>query len=260
MNKTTLTSFSNELKKTWQLFQGQWTTAISLSLVPIIPFLLTVPYLVEYAYTYQLYPTQNIPLGFTSILAIIGIIAFVITAQIVKAGLYILFSRGKGFSARKAFKEGYDRLIPFIYTNILTILAITILLVPSIVLYTWYGNSIRSGLDMGQDGMITIDLFVLIILTILILPAIFFAISLTFAPILVATKAIKGGIPALKASNALVKKRFFPVFYRLLGWGVLYVILTHITSPLPIANWLTPFILTTIGTAFLITMYKELKE
>ncbi len=260
MSTTKLKSFPDELKGAWKLFQGQWTTAILLSLIPVIPFLLTIPYLLKYAYALQASPAPYIPIESTSILALIGLIGLVITAQISKAGLYILFSRGKGLTAKKAFKEGFQQFIPFVYTNILVLLTVVVLLIPALALHTWYGNSMRVSIDVGINGIIAIDLFVLAVVTILALPAIYFAISFTFAPIMVATKTAKGGAPALKESYTLVSKKIFPVLFRLIGWGILYVILTRITSTLLIANWLVPFLMMIIGAAFLVIMYKELKS
>jgi len=251
-----LTSFSKEISNSWIIFRSRWRTVIILALLPIVPFLFTLPYLVNLSQ----YPASELPPleGSTIImfaLALVATIATFILREISKAGIFISMTNKENVGAKKALQLGTQRFPAFLYTEILVIIFVFVTLIPTVLLNYWFVNFGKAFFYPIMNQLVA-DLLLLVIAIILLIPVFIIGTWLSFAP-LISAVTNNGGLSALTKSVTIIRPITKRVFKRLIAWTILASAVSYMVSPLPIAKWLFPFIILLIGTAFLVTLYKE---
>lgn len=251
-----LTSFSNEIKISWQAFANRWRTVIILSLLPIIPFLFTVPYLVELS---QYQANELPPLEGTTVtlfaIAFVAAISTFILREISKAGIFVSLSEKENLGAKKSLQIGTKRFPAFLYTEILVVIFVFVSLIPAILVNYWFVNFGKAFFYPIMNQLVA-DILALLVVMILLIPAFIVGTWLSFASLISAT-SLTGGFTALTKSVTIVRPVTKRIFKRLLGWIILASVASYVVSPLPVARWLVPFIILLVGTAFSVTVYKE---
>lgn len=254
-----LTPFSRELQSAWALFRGRFRTAVLLSLLPLIPLLFLLPFLLEVSVLAASGedPWATLPSALSAFAGLLALIGFAIVSIPVRAGLYCTFAGSTPPSVRGAFRTGLRRFWPLVLTDILVGLLLVATLALAVVVHAWYGTVGRET-SIANGTVVLADLSALIVILLLSLPALVIGVWFAFAPVATALSATSGGFPALQRSVDLLRGRSLPVFGRLLGWAVVSLSITAAVAPLPVAWWLVPFLLTMFGTAFLVVVYREL--
>jgi uncharacterized membrane-anchored protein YitT (DUF2179 family) len=242
----------------WQLFRAQWKTAVKIAVVPIVPLLFVFPFAVERAMLFvKSSSIQSISL-FTTIVGLLGLLAFFVVSFIAKAALYTAFVKGPRVGARHALVHGTRRFFHVFWTDVLIAILMAVALLPLFLTLGWYTVSQRATIH-DPSTLAATDALLLIIALFLTIPACVLAVAFLFSPLLAAVGESPGGIPALQQSFMIVRGQGRPILWRLVGWTLLSVAVSLIVSPLPIARWLVPFLLAIYGTAFLVVVYRELR-
>jgi hypothetical protein len=251
-----LTKFSQELRASWNMFLKTWRTSFKLVFLPVIPMLFTVPYLIELTSSlkYSQFPSLAGATIITFIMALVGVIAFIMLLEIVRASLFIIYDNSET-GARKALQLATRRFPMFLYTDFLSFVYLFVVTAPLLILIFWANNGGREMLYSVFSPIIG-DIVLLIIFIIFAIPLFILAIWLSFAQIIVATG--KGsGFHALTYSTTLIRPILKNIVKRLIVWFIIYVVISYMVSPLPIASWFVPMILRLVGVAFLVVLYKE---
>ena len=259
---STLTPFHHELLSAWHVFRNRWATVVKLSLLPLVPLLFVLPALIDQS---MLPPENAAGLGanHTSqalmLIGMLGLLGSVILSTAAKAGIFITVARRDDLGARRALREGFRRFFPFLFTEILASLLVFLALLPFMFFTLWY--TVGGGRTMLGEPLTgeAVGILMFAALLLLLIPGLLFAVWFAFAPLATVVKDAPGGIPALRESFRLVAGHSWDVLARLGGGGLLYLAATIAVSPLPIANWLLPFLLALYGTAFFIVIYRELR-
>lgn len=251
-----LTKFTQELQTSWSIFLKTWRASFKLVFLPIIPLLFTVPYLIEMASSLQYgqLPTLTGSTIYSFILALVGVIAFLMLSEIIRASLFVIYTNNET-GARKALQIGTKLFPKFLYTDVLSFLYLLVAMVPLFILIFWMINGGRE-MIYGIFNPILGDVVLLIALIIFLAPPLILAIWLSFTQIIVATGK-SSGIRALTHSTTLIRPIFKGILKRIVIWLIVYVVISYMVSPLPIAYWLIPLILKLIGAAFLVVLYQE---
>lgn len=257
MTTAKYSTFTEQVSSAFRLLRFHKVTAIKLALLPLVPFAFTLPYLIDLANynQYNLTPSlQGVTLVFF-VVALIAAITFLILCEIVKAGLYAVFSTTKAIGARKALQIGTQRFPAFLFTEIILAVFVFVSLIPVLILNFWSGVL---GTEMLAQFMplAVAELLVLIVAIIFLIPVFIIGIWLSFAQLL-ASIDNKMGLTALTHSVTLIRPNFKPIALRLVGWTVFVLVASYIVQPLPLAYWLVPAILMLLGVAFLVVLYQE---
>lgn len=255
-----LTAFSNELSDAWRVFRSQWRTAVKIAVVPVVPLLLTVPFLIERAILLTSGETTvPLPTSFLTVaVGLLGVAGFIVVSFVSKAALTVAFYRSPRLDVRRSLALGLQRFPAFFTTELLVAILIGITMLLPLSFLAWY-DIVRRLAISDFSTLVATDAVILLGTLALFLPAILLAVWLEFAALAVAVGDANGPVAALQRSVHLVRGRAVRLLKRLAGWVALSLVLTIAVAPLPIANWLTPFLLTLYGTAFLVVLYKELR-
>jgi len=251
-----LTKFNQEIRASWGIFRRTWRTSFKIVFLPLLPLLFTIPYLIELSASlqYNEIPTLKGATVVSFLLAVIGLIAFFMLLEIVRIALFVVFTDNK-IGARKALQLGTKRFPVFLYTDIVSFVYLVFASIPLFVLIFWTNNG-------GKELMHTIfnpiigDIMLVIAFVIFAIPLFVIAIWLSFTQVIVAVGKYTG-FHALTYSTTLVRPIFKQITKRLIAWLIIYVVISQIVSPLPIAYWLIPLILKLVGVALLVVLYEE---
>lgn len=256
----TLAPFPRELLTSWERFRRRWTTVVPLALVPLIPLVFALPFLVELAQLRAAGAT-GIPSPISATLGIIALVALYLASIPTRAGIFHVYTQEEHVRPRAALRAGLRRFWPFFLTELALVLFLGLALLPPAALSVWYTNVGRATVGTLSTRTLT-DVTVALLTLLVSLPVIFLATVFAFAPLDAATNASGGALTALRRSWALVRRpgALWPVFWRLSLWIALFVVICNAVEPLPFAGWLVPFFMTLIGAAFLVTLYTELKN
>lgn len=251
-------AFSMEVRGAWNLFAPRWLDAVLIALTPLIPLLLLIPYIAERLFL-RLNGAGGVPSSLPAALGLIGVFAAAVVSVIAKAALFILFRSPTRVRAADAIREGTRRFLPFLWTEALLSLLIAVALLPVALLVAWYSVLGRPRMTTDPASLFLADTATALGVLVLFLPALALSVWFAFAPIAAAVRDARGGVEALGVSAGMVRGAFWPLVGRLLAWTVLVLVISAVVSPLPIANWLIPFLLTLLGGAFLIVLYREFR-
>lgn len=254
MATASLASFPRELLWSWELFRSRWRTALQVALIPLIPLAASSAFFVGY-------PRLGVDRASTT-LAGIGALAlgiFYLTTIPSRTALFILFTRRESLTFREAVRAGLRRFWPFLTTELFIILLIGLSLLPLLAFQGWFTSMARPTL-LTTAGATAANVAALLGVLLFALPAVLLAVAVSFAPITAAVEETAHGLSALRRSWALLRGGTFRKVLQRLGlWIVLFVVVCTAVEPLPFAQWITPFVMTLIGAAFLTVLYKELK-
>jgi hypothetical protein len=257
-----LTTFTHQVQTSWRLFAARWRTAVKLALLPLVPLLFGVPFLLERSALLGsggFGPADVRASPLTTTVALLAVAAYAVVSLALKAGLFIALEAPTDIGARRALQRGFRRFFPFLWTELLTALLVAIAVLPTLLLHTWYTTVFRPEVTGLVVRAVTDALAVVGILA-LFFPALALAVSLAFGSLATAIGEAGAGVVALQWSARVVRGQFAGVWKRLVGWSVLTLVLAAAVSPLPIARWLVPFLLTILSFTFLVTVYKDLRR
>ncbi|TSC72325.1 MAG: hypothetical protein G01um101438_643 [Parcubacteria group bacterium Gr01-1014_38] len=257
MSTVTLSPISHELLRAWKLFSSRWRTAVLVGLSPVIVLAIALPILFAWARNTGSGTTPSL---FLTMVGIAVLIVFYLATIPARAGLLNLFARHEGkFSAREALRIGLRRFWPFFGTELLIVIPIGLSLLPLLAFQGWFAGAARPALLASAGITVTNTLGLLGVLLLASLPMAL-SVAVSFSPITAAVGDTSGGLSALKRSFALLRERkaFWKISGRLALWVVLFVVICTAVEPLPFVQWMMPFVMSLIGAAFLVTLYKEL--
>jgi len=256
MPRAKLRKFTRELRISLGIFHRTWRASFKLVFLPIIPLLFTIPYLIELTNSlrYNEIPALTGTTIYTFLLALVGTIAFLMLLEIVRASLFIIYDNNK-VGARKALQLATRRFPRFLYTDILSFVFLLVAMIPLLILVFWTNNGGREIMYSASNQIIG-DIVLLIVFAIFAIPPFILAIWLSFAQIIVAVRKYSG-FRALTYSTTLIRPILKSILKRLVAWIFIYVVVSYIVSPLPIASWFIPLVLKLVGAAFLVVLYKE---
>lgn len=244
MTTAALTPFTQEFLSSWRLFYGRWVTVIALALVPLLPLALLSPYFLERAQ----------PSVVSVSLALIAIVLFYLVSILSRATIFIAYTEQVVPTFRSALRRGLRRYLAYAVTEVLAVLVVAVALIPLMTFNLGDPFGVLAGTPQPLARAATFAATLL-----LVAPAAVLAVLLAFAP-LTAAVGQGTGLSALRRSATLLWKRgvFWAVFKRLALWILLFVVVCTAVEPLPFAAFLVPFVMSLIGAAFLVTVYREL--
>lgn len=257
----TLTPFSHELSVAWRLLAARWQTAVKLALIPLLPLVLLLPLLAEQSVslTSEGLRALNIRAAspFMAGVALIGVIISLIFSIGTRAALFGLLAGPRETDVRKLLKAGFRRFFPFVFTELLVAIILIASFLPLMGFSFWYMNIGRAAAS-ASVLLPAMETFAFAFTLALFVPPFILAVWFAFASLATAIGDARGGIAALEWSAGLVRGRWTRIMKRLAAWAVLSIVLSAAVSPLPVASWLIPLLLTLVGSAFLLAVYKEL--
>jgi hypothetical protein len=255
-----LTPFSNEVAGAWRIFRAHWRTAVQLTLLALVSLLFFLPFVVERAAFLSGGPdTATLPnSAFSTLLGLVAVVVFLLLSMTAKAGIFIAFMKRGSMTMKVAFRGGLRILPSFLGTELLVAFLLAVSLLPAAGLALWY-FTMGVTMPLANPFQTTADLVSSIVMILFLVPAIALSMWLAFAPLAAAVGDARGGIPALRYSVDLVRGRAWRVLKRIFVWIIFSNALTLSVSPLPIAKVVVPFVLSLLGAAYLVVVYKELR-
>ncbi len=252
-----LSPFSHELAESYRLFRRKWKPLVKMVVLPIIPFLFTTPYLMEY-YSAQSYG-ENLTLNGATLtlflIALVALLTFLILSEIVKVGIFAELSSSKYLGVRRSLKIGTERFFRFIYTEILVVIFLFVSMIPAFILNYWYEQAGRELLN--RSGVPYSGTFIIVVFALLFfLPSFILGIWLTFAPLISVVTKYRG-MGALTHSVTITRPYFRQLIGRLVMWTVVFMAVVYSVKPLPIASIVVPLVMMLVGAAFVVTLFKE---
>lgn len=257
MTKATFSTFPTELRASFGVFRATWRTSAKIVFLPLIPLLFTFPYLILlYAsLQYNEFPTLNVASVLTGLIALIGVIAFLMLLEIVRAALFATYALGQNIGARKALQIGTRRFPSFLYTDVVALVYLTFAMLPFAILLFWVQNG-GNDILLSLLGTVLANIVLLLAFVIFLAPLVIVATWLTFTQIIVATSK-NTGFHALTYSTTLVRPVMWTILGKLVCWMIFAGVVSYAVQPLPIFYWLIPLIIKLWGAAYLVTLYKE---
>jgi hypothetical protein len=190
---------------------------------------------------------------------LIGFFATIFFGVLSMTAMIIVFASKKKLTLLTALTSAVHQYIPVLYTSFLAGLVVAISFIPAHLLRYWY-LAVQETLPVTGSGLIALDLIVLIAIVALMIPACIVAIWVMYAPLAVALKETPSGMTALMFSKAVVHNHVWSLLWRVIGFVVVFNVLTISFSALPLAGAIVPFILTMLAIAFFVDLYKELRS
>lgn len=257
--------FSRELTQAWAVFRARSLTAVKIALLPFAALLLLLPYLVESAalrgHALEL-PVLDLtlltPSLLTTAIAVGSFLAFFLTSILAKAALYHAFSEPTDPGAVRAYALAVRRFPAFFVTTIFAVSLVALSILAALAVFAYYRVSLRPTI-LADATSAAADTFVILLTLLLLLPSYGVALLVAFAPLIALRRDARGGVQAIAASISLVRGHFWSVAGRFTVWGLLFFALSAIVSPLPVAQWLLPFIAALVSYAFTVVLYEELR-
>ncbi len=258
----TLLPFHTQIANAWGTFIHRWGSAVIIQALMIVPGLLMVPLIVEYATAVEqgIDPTfvyQNSLYGGAFIW---GFFLLLLLGLLTSTALMILFAAQEKISFMTALTSAVKRYIPVLYTSLVSAIAVIGALVPAYLLNYWYTVSARAGLPLDGSGIVALDSIILIAVVALLIPTAIVAVWVMYAPLLVALKAAPAGFAAIMHARHMVHKHIWHILWRMIGAVILFQIISVSLQSLYPISLIAPFILALVATAFFIEIYKELRD
>lgn len=236
-----LPSFGDLLRTAWRLVQPRLRGLIILSLIPALPvFFLSFPRVVQ----------SRVPLELALLLFIVAFVLTVVT----RAGMFAYLGDPQIHGGRMALRRGWEIFAPYIWTEILVAVVVVVALLPGLLVGGWMLTASGQGALSSGTAALTA-----VVAVALLLPGIGAAVWYAFAPLAVAVGS-KGGPAALALSSKLVRGHFWPVVARLLLWVIIQAAIARVVSPLPVLNWLVPYLVSLLGLAYFMALYQALRK
>jgi hypothetical protein len=250
--------FFLEVTSAWKLVSSRWKTLLKLVVVPLVPFALTIPYIMELLNSIQYgeLPALQGATIFNFVIAFIAGVAFFVAGIITKASILHTLSQPKDLGARVALNKGSNIFFHFLWTEIIVSVYLAFSYLPFAILIFWYENTGATWFASIFDPILA-SIILGLLGIIFLLPLIMAVIWLSFASLITVTGDAKAGLDSLTYSTTIIRKNFWLVTLRLIGWVIFSYILTQAVQPLPYMRWIIPFLLMLTGAAFVVVLYKD---
>lgn len=261
-----LASFPHELRAAWALFRSRWFTAVKIALLPFATLLLLLPYLTESAWLREEVlraPVENLslltPSLFTTVLAVGSFLAFFLVNLLAKAALYHAFSAPTDIGTARAYALAARRFPSFLAAVFFLAMFVLIAVLAALSIFTAYLVLARPSI-VSPATRSTLDALVTFLTVLLLVPSYLVASLGAFSPLMATRQDARTGLHAFFASAALVRRSGWPIIGRFTAWGAVFLALSASVRPLPLAQWLVPFTAALVGHAFLIVLYREVRD
>ncbi|TSC61665.1 MAG: hypothetical protein G01um1014106_719 [Parcubacteria group bacterium Gr01-1014_106] len=262
----TLPHFSSILGDTFQLARARLGTLVVLATVPAVPLLLFSPFIAQALFALDqgavtVDDVVSYISSWTSVLALIGMLLGVVVSIVSTAGMLFTLSAAHDPGPRTALQHGFQRWLPFVGTQILTTLAVFVVMLPGLLFLLWTQKLLGFSLATDIRGL---SLGALLISILLLLPALLVATWYAFS-LIPAARGDAWGPDALRFSHRLVHGASMHVFGLLFAWAVLEfffsLVLNLLFPGLDLFRGFVHYYATTIlGSAYLVTVYHALRK
>lgn len=236
-----------------------------LATAPFVPLLLFGPFIMQVLLAVNEGATDLMAIvvyvsPWTAVLALLGLLLGFIVSIVSAAGIFQTLAGTGDPGPRDALRLGVQRWIVVVWTWLLAVGAVTLALLPGLLLFWWA----RTFFLAGFDGMSGLSVVVLLLSLLLVFPAFIVATWYAFS-IIPAARGDVWGSDALRISHRLVEGVTGQVFGLLFAWllfELLFSILLNMFFPgLPLFVGFTYYYVTTLlGSAYLVTIYHALRR
>ena len=260
----TLPHLSTLLRDACRLAWSRVGTLIALATVPFVPLLLFSPFIVQVLLAMNQGATSLDAIvasvsPWTSMLALLGLLLGFAVSVVSAAAIFLTLAGSSDPGPRAALRTGSERWIAFVWTWLLSVLAVALSVLPGMLFFWWARTFLQPALE--GSGL---SLFVLIVALLLVLPAFIVASWYGFS-LIPAARGDAWGSDALRISHRLVAGvtgQVFGLLFALLLFELLFSLLLNLFFPgLPLFVGFTYYYVTTLlGSAYLVTIYHALRR
>ena len=246
-----LPTFGSLVRTAWDSSRVRLRGLVLLSLLPLPPVLLL--YLVAW----------RVPSAAGSlvlpIVTVVTLLVALVLSKVSAVGMLAYLADPRIQGGRMALRRGWQRFLPYLWTEILVAAIALVVMIPGLLLGGWLVTSNGATVATAADAFLFLDVLLVVVVGCALLPGVLVAVRYAFAPLAVAIGSPPGPA-ALALSSTLVAGHYWRIVGLLALWVVVQVAIVRMVSPLPIVNWLVPYLVGIVGVAYFVALFGALRK